>query len=64
MHAVNPNLPSADVGAAEPLDADRQIDASRLFGCACEIAVRVDERRIEMQAGIEKRRMESRLPIY
>src|SRR6266508_4865805 len=62
-HAMHPNLPGTDPGAAETLDADRQVGAPRLFGRLREIAIGVDQCRIEMQTGIEKRRMQPGLAI-
>src|SRR5262249_16352950 len=60
---MHPNLPSADVGAAETLDTDRQIGAPPLFVRLREIAVALDQCRIKMQAGIEERRMQAGLAV-
>src|SRR5215831_9363988 len=60
---MHPNLASADVCAAETLDADRQIGASPLFVRLREIAVALDQCRIKMQAGVEERRMQAGLAI-
>src|SRR5438552_11615859 len=35
----------------------------RLFGCSCEISVGVGQSRIEVQGGVEKRRMQPELAV-
>ena len=62
-HAMHPNFPGTDPGAAEALDADRQIGAARPVGGLREIAIGVDQRRIEMQAGIEQGGMQPRSAV-
>src|SRR5262249_330756 len=62
-HALRPDLSGTDSTAAETPDADRKVRAPRLFRRSREVTVRIDQCRIEMQAGIEKRRMQSGLAI-
>ena len=62
-HAMHPNLSGPNPGAAETLDADREVGAPRLFDRLCEIPIAIDQSRIEMQAGIEKHRMQPGLAI-
>src|SRR5512138_1085878 len=55
--AMHPNLPGTESGgAAETLDADRQVGAPQPVGRLREVAIGVDQCRIEVEAGMEKGR--------
>ena len=62
--AMHPNLPGTESGgAAETLDADRQVGAPQPVGRLREVAIGIDQRRIEVEAGIEQRRMQPGLAV-
>src|SRR5262245_32906978 len=60
---MHQDVPGLKAGATETLHTDRQIGALRCFGRLREVAVGIDQRRIEMQTGIQQGRMQPGLSV-
>ena len=58
-HGVRPDLARARAVAAEALDADRQVGVAQRLRRLLEVAVVLDQRGVDVQAGIEQRGVQS-----